>query len=322
MKIKNSKLSKAIRIILEVITSVSLILAVLSTFCYAFVINADEYRTSILTEQFDYTTVTEYKKCIESINSIVEIDTNKVFEAVSTNEIEAFEHNYVITVVTSIIENKEIYLQKFSSQELSDVINQEISRYCDENKLEFKPEEAQEIYEYICGYIDSTLEFIPNVIMSYLKKAASLFNVIGVFAQLYLPFYFVALVTFVLNLSIAKKHHALDVLIGTASGFWIAITTFAVPIGLLSAYDVPSKLVLSKNLFYYFVSGICDVAINKFAIFLLIVFVIATAILVVAAIVKNRKKKKEYSLRAYIDENGEILNEIYLEKTVDKVRDK
>lgn len=312
MKIKNSKLSKIIRIALQAVTSISLLLAVLSTFCYAFVINANEYRASILTEQFDYTTANEYKKCIESISSIVEIDTSKVLEAVSANEIEAFEHNYVITVVTSIIENKEINLQKFSSQKLSDVINQEISRYCDENKLEFKPEEAQEIYEYICGYIDSTLEFIPNVIMTYLKKAAPLFKVIGVFAQLYLPFYFVAVVSFVLNLSIAKKRHALDVFFGTASGVFIAITTFAVPIGLLAAYNVPSKLVLSKNLFYYFVKGICDVAVNKFAIFLLIMLVLAMAVLVIAAIAKTQKNKKERSLRAYIDKNGEILNEIYL----------
>lgn len=314
MKKKAFKKSKAIRVILDTVTAIALLLAVLSTFCYTFLVNPNEYRTSILTEKFDSVTVAEYKKCIESISSIVEIDTNKVFEAVSINEIEVFEHNYVIAVVTSIIENKEIKLQNFSSQKLSDVISQEISRYCDENKLEFKPEEAEEIYQYICGYIDSTLEFIPNAIMPFLKKATPLFSVIGFFSQLYLPFFFVAIVAFLLNLSIAKKRHAKDVFFGTMSGVWIAITTVAVPICLLAIYDIPSKLVLSKNLFFYFANGICDIAINKFAIFLTISFCVSTVMLVIAIIMLNKKKRQDDQLNAYINKNTEILKSIYSEK--------
>ena len=162
---KNFNAKKLLRIILDALTAIALLAAIFSTFCYGFCTNANEYRTSILTEQFDSVTMSEYKKCIDSISSIVEIDTKKVYDAVSANEIEAFEHNYVITVITSIIENKETHLQSFSSQKLENVINDEIKKYCDANKLEFKEEEAKEIYDYICGYIDSTLEFIPNAIM-------------------------------------------------------------------------------------------------------------------------------------------------------------
>ena len=311
---KRSKARKALRIFLDATAAIALLGAIFSTFCYAFVTNANEYRASILTEKFDSLTMVEYKKCIESVGSIVEIDTQKVFDAVSTNEIEAFEHNYVITVITSIIDNKEMYLQNFSSQKLEEVINKEIKNYCDANKLEFKEEEAKEIYDYICGYIDSTLEFIPGAIMPYLKKAGPLFARLNVFSQLQLPLYFVALVSLVLNLSIAKKRHAKDVLFGSVSTTWIAITTFAVPIGLLALYNVPSKLVLSKNLFFLFVNGICDVIINKLAILLVIVLFILTVMLVIGMVLVNRKKKEEDYLNAYIDKNTEILNKIYSEK--------
>ncbi len=311
---KRSKARKVLRIFLNTTTAIALLGAIFSTFCFAFVTNANEYRASILTEKFDAHTMAEYKKCVESVGSIVEIDTQKVFDAVSANEIEAFEHNYVITVITSIIDNKEMQLQSFSSQKLEEVIYKEIKAYCDANKLEFKEEEAKEIYDYICGYIDSTLEFIPGAIMPYLKKAGPLFATLNVFSQLQLPLYFVALVALVLNLSTAKKRHAKDVFFGTVSATWVAITTFLVPIGLLALYNIPSKLVLSKSLFFFFASGICDVVINKLAILLAIVFVILTVMLVLGMILISKKKKEEDYLDAYIDKNTEILNKIYSEK--------
>ena len=128
---------KALRTTLNIITAITLLVAIFSTFCYAFATNANEYRASILTEQFDSVTITEYKKCVESISSIVEIDAKKVVDAVSASEIEVFEHNYVISVITSITKGKELSLEKFSSAELEAVINQEIKDYCDKNKLEF-----------------------------------------------------------------------------------------------------------------------------------------------------------------------------------------
>ena len=311
---KNFNAKKLLRIILDALTAIALLAAIFSTFCYGFCTNANEYRTSILTEQFDSVTMSEYKKCIDSISSIVEIDTKKVYDAVSANEIEAFEHNYVITVITSIIENKETHLQSFSSQKLENVINDEIKKYCDANKLEFKEEEAKEIYDYICGYIDSTLEFIPNAIMPYLKKAGPLFSTLKLFSQIQLPLYFVAIVALMLNLSIAKKRHAKDVLFGTVSAVWVSIATVAIPINLLALYNIPSKLVFSKSLFFFFVNGVCDVIINKLAILLLIAFLVVTSMLIIGMVIVNRKKKEKDYLNAYINKNTEILNKIYSEK--------
>ncbi len=304
---------KALRTTLNIITAITLLVAIFSTFCYAFATNANEYRASILTEQFDSVTITEYKKCVESISSIVEIDTKKVVDAVSASEIEVFEHNYVISVITSITKGKELSLEKFSSAELEAVINQEIKDYCDKNKLEFNEAEAKEIYEYICGYIDSTLEFVPNVILNYLKKTAPLFKVLNVFSQLQLPLYFIAIITLLLNLSIAKKRHAKDVLFGTVSAMWIAITTVAIPIGMLALYNIPSRLVFSKNLFFFFVKGVCDVVINKLAILFLIMLLIITVMLIIVIVLINRKKKQD-DVQEYIDKNAEILNEIYSQK--------
>lgn len=310
---------KILRTVLDFVAAISFVIAIFSTFSHAFITNVNEYRSSIITEEFDSTTMAEYKKCVESINSIVAIDTQKVLSAVSANEIETFEHNYVITVVSSLISGKEMQTEHFSSEKLHTVIYEEIEKYCNENKLEFNANEAEEIYQYICGYIDSTLEFIPNAILPYLKKASPIFSKLVFFGRLQLPLYFIALTVFILNLSIGKKRHVKDVLFGSVSAAWMAFCTITPPICMLALYNIPSKLVLSKNLFFYFVEGVCDILINKLAILLLIVFAIITVMMVIVIILASRQKKKEYSLRAHISENGEILNEIYVEKIVDKL---
>mgnify|MGYP003325246703 CR=1 FL=1 len=141
-----------------------------------------------------------------------------------------------------------------------------------------------------------------------------MFVALDVFGKFQLPLYFVALTAFVLNLSIARKHHAKDVIFGTVSAAWIAFCTVSLPAGMLALHNIPSMLVLSENLFFFFVRGICDIIINKFAILLWIVFAIVTIMLIIAMIIVNSRKKEEYSLRAYIGEDGEILNEMYIEK--------
>lgn len=301
---------KILKNALCVLSAVLLLLAMLATYCAECLTNNERYRADIFTDNFDQITIYEYNECIEKTSSTVEIDTATLRRAVTTSQILVFEHNYVINLLDSIIGNEEITFENFKSDQLKATVEKEIYDYCNENGLVYSEESTQEIYNYIVNYIDSTLKFVPKTILKYVNKLSGPISFAVKFAKWQLPLYFLALVCFFINISICSKERRIKVILGSIKAYWVAVSTVTVPALLLMIYNIPKRIALSKNLFYYFVKSVCNVAINDLVIIFAIAFSFFTITMIAIDVRLYKRRRHRGRIRAHIDENGEIYNEI------------
>ncbi|MBR2860993.1 MAG: hypothetical protein IKB86_04055 [Clostridia bacterium] len=282
---------KIIRFSLDVLAAILILCAVLCTFSSRFLLNTEAYKSVVITEEFDSAVIKSIEESIEASSSIVEIPSEVVLEAVDRNRLIAYCHEYTLSFIDAAIENKEFAPEPFQSDKLKDAIFKQMEEYSEVAVV--TEEEANAVYEYTLENIQQTLTYIPKLILNAMPSAARILSALAITQKLEAVFYALAAVVIVSNFLFGKNGHLLDVFFGTSAAVWVALCTVEIPLLMVTLYNIPSRLALSKTTFYYLVKGVFDMLFARSALVFGIALAIATAALVIAVILITKKRKQQ-----------------------------
>ena len=298
---------RAVRFALDVLSAILILCAVLCTFVSSFLLNAQAYKDVIITEEFDSAVIASIKESINASSSVVELPENVILEAVGEDRIIAYSHDYTLEYIDSIITNKTFEPKEFKCQGLKEAIFKQMEEYSEVTVV--TEEEANAVYEYTLENIQKTLKYVPNLILNATPSAAKIISALSIVQKIEMPLYAFAVLVIVCNFVFGGKQHILDVFFGVSAATWVAMCTIEIPLLMITLYNIPSRLALSKTTFYYLVKGVFDMLFARSAAVFGVALIVATVALAISVILIVNKRKKQIQ-----EEKPEKFYRVHFEK--------
>ncbi len=297
---------KIIRGSLDVLAAILLLLSITISMLVHGVLNSENCKNAICNEEFDLAVEKVVIKSIEASSSVIELDSQKLFEEAKMDALVSYAREYTADFINSLFSSKDFEPKAFDNQAYKQAVLNQLQQHSDE----LSQEEIQEICDEAVENIQSTLRYIPAMVTKMVGKISVVLEKLQVLKKIEIPMYIFTLIVIVSNFIFGGKNHRLDVFYGVSASMWIVFTTILIPLVMLALYDIPSKIAIGESLLLYFVKGLNRVFIvNSTIIFAVVLAVITVAL--IWSIVLIAKRKAEQS-------NKEEIYKRKHEKTVDK----
>ena len=306
-KKKRSKASirhQIVRVILDVLTALTLTTALLFSFITHFLLNEKAYKDIILSEDFNTAALAGVRENLSNIGSVVEISADTIINSVSEERIIAYEREYTVAYLNYVMNGTPLDVTPINTAKLKTEIYDEIRAYCDEQQIVFSEEETEEIYEYACGSLNASLNYVPKLISDRLPAVERIVSIFRMLSVMELPLYLCAALLFAANLSIGWKRHRNDVCFGTVSASWICVCTILAPLAIVYFYDVPSRLILAESALFYLAKGVCELLFRYSTMMFTLGLAVLTVLLIVTMVIKAKQHHHHHhgSFRAVVNE--------------------
>lgn len=288
--------------VLDFTAGLCFILAVICTLFNRIIFNESIYRDSIITSEFDEALISDISEGLDSVYSVTSITGEKILSSAGKDTIIAYEHDYTVAFLSSLVSGAEFTAPEFNNEKISKAVIAEA-----ENYGEVSLEERESLTEYVNGKVMSLLHFIPAFVSDRLNTVSSVIVKIRSFTLAEIPLYLAFILVTALNFAFFGKRHGEDIAFSTLAVMWIGLATAEIPLLLAAGYNAPARLALEKNAIYYVLKGLNELLINRPALVLGIILTLLTAGLAFFAylvVKKEDKVKKKEFIRIHFEQEN------------------
>lgn len=297
---------KTIRGILDVLAAMLLLFSVLISMLVHGVLNSENCKNAICNDEFDAAVRQAVVKSLEASSSVIELDTQKLVEDIKMDALVAYAREYTADFIDSVFSLKAFEPAPFDNETFKNAVIEQLQQYSDE----LTQEDMQEICDEAVKNIQSTLQYIPNIVVNAVEKFSPVFEKLQLLKKIEIPMYFFTSIIIVANFMFGGKSHRLDVFFGISASTWVVFITVLIPLIMLAIYDIPSKIALGESLLLYFIKGLNRVLIVNstnilgIALILIIVALVTSVVLIAKRKVAQSRQEEIYKRK--------------IKKTVDK----
>ncbi len=311
-KKRSSPGKKILRILLYILSSIFLVTAVLGTYSRNYLLNIECYKEEVVSGGFEKAALAEFDDCVQDINAIVTIDTQKIEKMLDYPEFLQYVKKYTSIIIADMINGTETEIPEYAGENLRKNVAAEIETYCKENDIVFVQEDIDEICDYVEHQINATAEYIPVQFVNYGSKITKVFSAVSVIAKLEVPFYMLSVLVIVINFAFFGRKNWKRILFGTSASGWLIFCTVTAPLFLISMYNIPARMVLGESMLYYLIKGICALLFTKSSVVFFIGLALFTAALIfsISLLCSTKTPQKKYRMH-YLDDNDKIAIEEY-----------
>ncbi len=285
-------LGKIFRGILDVFAALFLIVALFISVISNGIFNSKICTEAVCTAEFDNALKQEVIESVGSLGSVIDISGEDVLEVVGEDNLITYAHQYTFDFFKAIHTNTEFKPQEFNEGNLKEYIYQYIKSF----DAEISDSEIDEIYELTLKNTEKAVKYIPGLIQQMTPNISKVFLTVGFLPDIEIFIYALSFVLMAINIVISEKTKRLDALFGLLSALFCVLATFAIPLFMITLYDIPSKIAMEGSLLIYMIKGINDVLFANLSAVVGVAFIISAVLLIIMAIIKAKRdmlKKEE-----------------------------
>lgn len=298
---------KIIRGILYTLTAITLLAAVISSITVRGILNSENCKNAICTEEFDASVEKYVRQCFMASSSVIELSGDRIINDVGVDSITLYAREYTRDYVDALYTGKEFVPKEFDNEAFKKSVYDQMKEF---SSGELSDGEIEEIYEEALKTIRSVLQYVPKIAHKLINKVSPFIQRVSILKSLEIPLYFISAILVAVTFAFGGKAHLYDVLFGTASALWITFITLEIPLIILAFYNIPQRIVIGESLFLHFIKGICKVTINDSAVVIGVCLGIITVFLAVSiALISFKRLEQREKEKIYIEKH---------QKTVDK----
>ena len=285
-------LIKIFRGIIDVFIAVFLVIALLITVITHGVFDSRKCAEAVCTAEFDNALKQEVIETVSSLGSVVDISGEDVLKAIGEENLINYAHQYTFDFFEAVNNGTAFKPQDFNDGKLETYIYEYIESF----EAGVSEEEIQEIYELTFKNAEKTVKYIPGLIEQIIPKLSKPIQLVGFLPDIEIFVYILSVVLILINIVISEKTKRLDVVFGLLSALFCVLAAFAIPLFMISVYDIPSKIAMEGSLLIYLIKGLNDILLINALTVIGIAFIISAVLLIITVIMlakRNVIKKEE-----------------------------